>query len=89
VRKELAEYGHGLAEKPEVVALNKIDALPADEIEAKKKELGDAIGQKIFAISAAGQLGVKEVLRALWKPVAAAKERAKAEAATEEGADGA
>jgi GTP-binding protein len=89
VRTELAEYGHGLAEKPEVVALNKIDALPADEIEAKKKELGDAIGQKIFAISAAGQLGVKEVLRALWKPVAAAKERAKAEAATEEGADGA
>ena len=35
VRGELEAYGDGLAEKPEIVALNKVDALDADE--RKKK----------------------------------------------------
>src|SRR6202008_2255524 len=32
VRAELAAYGHELAEKPEILALNKADAMSADEI---------------------------------------------------------
>ena len=55
VRAELSAYGHGLADKPEIVALNKADALSADEIKrqvtalrrvAKKKPLGDFCGQR-------------------------------------------
>ena len=34
VREELCAYGHGLAEKPEIVALNKADALASAELEA-------------------------------------------------------
>ena len=39
VRAELSAYGHGLAEKPEIVALNKADALSADEIKQQAARL--------------------------------------------------
>ena len=39
IRDELAAYGHGLAEKPEIVGLNKIDALDPEAVDAKCREL--------------------------------------------------
>ena len=39
VRAELSAYGHGLAEKPEIVALNKADALSAGEIKQQAARL--------------------------------------------------
>src|SRR5688500_3843866 len=39
VRAELAGYGHGLTGKPELLCLSKIDAIPAEEIEAKREAL--------------------------------------------------
>src|SRR6202048_2219298 len=39
VRAELKAYGHGLAEKPEIVALNKADAMGADEIKQQVARL--------------------------------------------------
>src|SRR5271154_3137039 len=44
VRGELAAYGEGLAEKAELVALSKVDALDADTRAAKAAELATAIG---------------------------------------------
>src|SRR5215475_9077537 len=38
IREELARYGHGLAEKPEIIGLNKIDALDTEEMTAKSRE---------------------------------------------------
>ncbi len=38
IRKELKAYSPELAEKPEVIAFNKTDLLPDEEIEAKLKE---------------------------------------------------
>ena len=40
IRRELADYGHGLAEKPEVVGLNKIDAIDPAEVDEKCRALG-------------------------------------------------
>src|SRR3546814_17623564 len=45
VRRELEAYGGGLAEKAEVVALNKVDALDAETREQKPAALRKAIGQ--------------------------------------------
>src|SRR6202161_2822287 len=42
VRAELAAYDHGLADKPEIVALNKADALSADEIKRQLARLKGA-----------------------------------------------
>ncbi len=63
IRGELAAYGHGLAEKPEVVALSKCDALTPEDIAAKRKILARTSGNNVFAISAHSGQGVPEALR--------------------------
>lgn len=65
VRNELAAYDHGLAEKEELVALNKIDALTSDEIEQKKQALSDACGKAVHTISGVTGAGLPQLLGAL------------------------
>jgi len=65
VRAELEAYGHGLAEKPEFIALNKCDALDELTIAEKRWALEEAAGRRIFAISGAAGLNVEDVLRAI------------------------
>ena len=62
IRKELELYDEKMAKKPEVVALNKIDALDDKEIAKKQKALEKAIGKKVFAISAIAKKGVFDCL---------------------------
>ncbi len=62
IRKELELYDAKLASKPEVVALNKIDALDDKEVAKKQKALEKAIGKKVFAISAIAKKGVFDCL---------------------------
>ncbi|HEY4136604.1 MAG TPA: GTPase ObgE [Alphaproteobacteria bacterium] len=70
IRGELKEYGHGLGEKTQIVALNKCDALDDETKDAKRKELHKAaFGRKkggvIYELSGATGGGVTEVLRAM------------------------
>jgi len=65
VRAELSAYGHGLAEKAELVALSKADALSADEIKRQVARLKRATKKSPFVISAVSGKGVAEVLRAV------------------------
>ncbi len=69
VRGELAAYGAGLADKPELVALNKCDALADDELAARREALAAASGGRVFTLSGVAGTGVPEVLRALLAPV--------------------
>ena len=69
VRAELAAYGHGLADKPEIVALNKADALVPEQIKAQLARLKRAAGRTPLVISAATGQGVPEALRALAKVI--------------------
>ncbi len=64
VRHELEAYGEGLADKPEIVALNKADALSADERKAAAKALKKAAGKAPMIISGVSGEGVRELLRA-------------------------
>ncbi|HZK99195.1 MAG TPA: GTPase ObgE, partial [Caulobacteraceae bacterium] len=64
IRAELSAYGAGLAEKPELVALNKIDALDADQRGAKSAALRAASGATPYLISAVSGEGVRALLRA-------------------------
>jgi GTP-binding protein len=63
VRGELEAYDDELAAKPEIVALNKCDALSEDEITEKKAALEAASAQDVRILSGATHLGVQEVLR--------------------------
>jgi GTPase len=65
VRAELKAYGHELAEKPEIVALNKADALSAADIERQLASLKRATKTPPFVISAVSGHGVEAALRAL------------------------
>ena len=82
VRGELAQYGGGLADKIEVVALNKIDALTKPEITKKQKALAKACGQKVRTISGVAGMGLQETLAELLTHIHAAREAAE-EAARE------
>jgi GTPase len=65
VRAELEAYGGGLAEKAEVVALNKADALTPEALKQQVARLKRAAKKPPLVISAATGDGVREVLRAL------------------------
>lgn len=65
IRNELEQYNPELAAKGEVLALNKCDSLPEEEVAAKCAELEKISDQKVYAISAVSGDGVEEVLRML------------------------
>ena len=65
VRDELDAYGEGLADKPVVVALNKVDTLDQELIDALSAELSEASGLPVFPLSAAGEVGIETVLDTL------------------------
>ena len=65
VNEELASYGAGLADKPRLVALNKLD-LADDELgDAFAEELRDAGAEKVFRVSGASGEGISELLDAV------------------------
>jgi GTPase len=74
VRTELEAYAHGLAEKPEIVALNKADAMTAEEIKRQAARLKRAAKTPPLVVSAATGAGVDEALRALLTVSAAGHE---------------
>src|ERR1700755_569126 len=60
VRAELEAYGHDLADKPEVVALNKADALMPDQLREQKARLKRAAKMTPLVLSGATGEGVPE-----------------------------
>jgi GTPase len=81
IRRELALYGHGLAEKPEIVGLNKIDALDAAAIAERRRQLQEAAGSfaKVLPLAGATGAGVPEVLGALFTAIRDRKAASEAE----------
>lgn len=75
IRNELHSYSPELAERPEVIALTKIEGLDDDIIEMQKEALRHVAkeGAEIFAVSSSAHKGLKEVLRALRAKVQVAR----------------
>jgi len=71
VRKELAQYSAELADKPEIIALNKMDLIPDEKVQKKVvKKICSALelreGAEVFAISGASGKGLKELMERVW-----------------------
>jgi GTP-binding protein len=62
IRNELASYAEELAEKPEILVLNKIDALEEDAIKEKVKVLKKASKAEVLTTSGVTGQGVDQVL---------------------------
>ena len=74
VREELEAYGAGLADKPQVVALNKIDTLDDELIAALSAELEEASGGPVIPLSGAAGTGVDWVLDQLIEAIGPASD---------------
>lgn len=71
IRHEMDSYGGGLLGKPEMVIINKIDAIEPDVLKEKLAEFKKSFGRKkkpeILTISAAGRVGIQELVGAIEK----------------------
>lgn len=65
VERELDAYGAGLAEKPRIVALNKIDLADAELVEAFAAELQAVGAEQVFAVSGSTGEGIEHLLDAV------------------------
>jgi GTPase len=73
VQGELEAYGGGLHEKPQVLCLNKTDAMLEDDVAEKLAALTKASGGRVMAVSGVSGDGVRPVLGALWHEIAKAR----------------
>jgi GTP-binding protein len=78
VRHELGEYDHRLLDRPELLCLNKADALSEDEAAVKRQALAAAAGGPVRLTSGVAGLGLDEVLHAAYAAIAVAKAEAPA-----------
>ncbi len=62
IRNELKEYGSGLSDKDEIIAMTKADALGPELSQEQAKELEQEIGKPVLLMSSVSGEGVKEIL---------------------------
>ncbi|MFN4309890.1 MAG: GTPase ObgE [Ferrovibrio sp.] len=78
IRKELKAYGAGLDKKPEIIGLNKIDALSADELKEKMTKLKRSAKRPVLALSGVSGEGIDAVVNQLYAVIAETREAEKA-----------
>jgi GTP-binding protein len=83
IRRELETYGHGLAEKPEIIGLNKADAVPPEELAKKRQKLKRASKRPVLVLSGATGKGVSEAMAALYAVIKEERDKAAAPKAEE------
>ncbi|MGC9504984.1 GTPase ObgE [Baaleninema sp.] len=69
IREELLAYGRGLEERPQIIALNKLDAIDRteEELEEIARSLQPESPYPIFRVSAVAKTGLDELLRCVWQ----------------------
>jgi GTP-binding protein len=83
VRTELEAYAESLADKIEIVALNKIDAVAPDDLKEQIKRLKRASKKTPLLVSGATREGVADALRGLADVISEAPVSTKAQSAPE------
>ena len=71
IRHEMDSYGGGLLKKTEIVVINKIDTLSGEELKERMESFKKSFGRKkkpeIVAISAAGHIGIEDMISTIEK----------------------
>ncbi len=76
VNRELAKFNPALADRPQLVGLNKMDVTGADlTADSVADELAGE-GHEIYRISAAARMGMRELTFAMWERVKASRPKA-------------
>ena len=66
IQQELEAYGHGLPERPQIIAFNKIDAVDTEILELITSELQELTSVEIFHISAVTRQGLDTLMQKIW-----------------------
>ncbi len=68
IQQELEAYDRGLPTRPQILALNKVDAVDLDteEVQAIAQELGELSQSRVFLISAVAGIGLEPLLQEVW-----------------------
>jgi len=75
ILEELKSYGRGLEQKPQIVVLNKIDAVQELDLENLQQELNKIIKGQILTISAVTRVGLDELMQNVWNQLDAENSR--------------
>ncbi|NEQ24685.1 MAG: GTPase ObgE [Microcoleus sp. SIO2G3] len=67
IQEELQAYGRGLPERPQILALNKVDAVDEETVDAIATQLSQLTQVPVFQISAATRLGLDPLLQKIWQ----------------------
>ena len=68
IHQELQAYGRGLPDRPQIIALNKIDAVDRDrDLDAIAAQLKELTGAPVFVISAVTRSGLEPLLNQVWQ----------------------
>jgi GTP-binding protein len=67
IEQELAAYGRGLSDRPQILALNKSDAVDAETLDNLAKELDSLTTAPILKISAVSRTGLEQLLQLVWQ----------------------
>ena len=69
IQHELDAYGQGLKERPQIVALNKVDAvdLNSGSMQQLITQFRQIIAEPLFLISAVAQVGLNELMQQVWQ----------------------
>lgn len=73
IQQELQAYGHGLPQRPQIIAFNKIDAIDDEMLELIISELQPVTDAPIYAISAVSRQGLDTVVQKIWSILDAEK----------------
>ena len=71
IQQELKAYGRGLAKRPQILALNKIDAIDRENVDlhALATQLNHLSLAPVFIISAVTRAGLDELMQEIWRVV--------------------
>lgn len=84
IRGEIEAYGADLEEKPEILCLNKADALTPEERDEKSAILREESGADVFVISGVSGEGIQTVLRLAADEIGARRAEERAEETEQE-----
>lgn len=66
IQQELEAYGHGLPERPQIIAFNKIDAVDDETLELITSELQELTSVPLFQVSAVTRSGLDPLTSKVW-----------------------
>jgi len=74
ITQELHAYGRGLPDRPQIIALNKTDAVDVDrDLGAIVAQLQTLTSSPVFIISAVTRAGLEPLLNQIWQQLDAMK----------------